>query len=75
MSVNTGWNKLNKSMQTLREKWDASADEWRDQVRQEFGREHVEPLGIDVSTTLRGMKQIEEVLNRIHRECGETREL
>ena len=74
MSANAGWNKLNKAMHTLREKWDLTEADWRDQVREEFSRDHVEPVQLQVSSTLRGIKRLEEVLSRIRRECSASRE-
>lgn len=75
MSANSGWNKLNKSTHTLREKWDLTEADWRDQVRAEFQRDHIEPVQLQVSATLRGIKRLEEVLSRIRRDCSVSRDL
>lgn len=74
MSANAGWNKLNMAMQTLREKWDGTEGEWRDQVRAEFSDEFLEPLGDQVSATLRGIKRLEETLRTVRRQCSGERE-
>lgn len=75
MSANAGWNKLNKATLTLREKWDLTEADWRDQVRLEFQRDQVEPVQLQVSATLRGIKRLEEVLSRIRRDCSASRDV
>jgi hypothetical protein len=74
MSAGAGWAKLNKSMQTLREKWDGSEAEWRDHIRLEFGRDVIEPIELEVGATLRAIKRLEEELNRFRRDCGPSRD-
>jgi hypothetical protein len=73
MSANAGWNKLNHALATLREKWDQTEPEWRDQVRREFAEEYLEPLEIQVSVTLRGIKRLEETLRAAKRQCSDSR--
>lgn len=74
MSANAGWNKLNSAIRTLRERVDHTEDDWRDQVRKNFIEEYLEPLDSQVAVTLRGIKQLEEVLRRLRRECSDSRE-
>lgn len=74
MSANAGWNKLNRGIHALREKWDNSEVDWRDQVRIEFGNEQIEPITLQVSATLRGIKRLEEVLARVKRDCSASRD-
>lgn len=74
MSANAGWNKLNHAMSTLREMYDQTENDWRDQVRQEFAEEYLEPLSAQVGVTLRGIKRLEEVLRTARRQCSANRE-
>jgi hypothetical protein len=74
MSAGAGWAKLNKSMKTLREKWDGSESDWRDNVRLEFGRDVIEPIELQVGATLRAIKRLEEELNHLRRDCGPSRD-
>ncbi len=67
MSASAGTNKLGKSIQVLREKWDLTEADWRDQKRQELGRDVVEPLQLDVNAAMRAMKRLDEALSRIRR--------
>jgi hypothetical protein len=73
MSANAGWNKLNLAMRTLREKWDNTEADWRDQVRTEFAEEFLEPLDAQVAVTLRGIKRLEETLRAVRRQCSDNR--
>jgi hypothetical protein len=61
-------------MKTLREKWDNTEADWRDQVRAEFAEEFLEPLDSQVSATLRGIKRLEETLRAVRRQCSAERE-
>ena len=61
-------------MRTLREKWDQTEADWRDQVRRDFADEFLDPLGLQVSTTLRGIKRLEETLRAVRRQCSGSRE-
>jgi hypothetical protein len=61
-------------MSALREKWDQTEPDWRDQVREEFAAEYLEPLETQVAVTLRGIKRLEEVLRAVRRQCSDSRE-
>jgi hypothetical protein len=74
MSANAGWNKLNSAIHTLRERVDRTEDDWQDGVRRGFVEEVIEPLNDQVGVTLRGIKNLEEVLRRVRRECGDERD-
>jgi hypothetical protein len=57
-------------MKNLLAKWDETEAHWRDQVRHDFEDRHIEPLHSQVSTTLRGMAKLAEVLSRVRRDCS-----
>jgi hypothetical protein len=70
MSTSGGSNRLNHAIKTLRAKWDEVEDLWRDGVRRDFEKLHMEPLERQVASTMRGMNELAEVLNRARRECS-----
>ena len=74
MSAAAGANKLGKSIQTLIEKWDLTEADWRDQKRNEFGKDLIDPLQNDVSAAMRAMKRLDEALNQIRRQCAPSQE-
>lgn len=74
MSANAGWNKLNSAIRSLRARADRTEDLWQDQVRRDFIEQTLAPIESQVAITLRGIKQMEEVLRHLRRECGDARE-
>jgi hypothetical protein len=58
-------------MKTLRERWDETQIHWRDQVRVDFEKHHMDPLQSQVEQTLRAMNQLGEVLARMRKDCAE----
>ena len=70
MNVGAGTGKLRHAMKTLRSKWDATEDEWRDHVREDFEQKRITPLEAQAAATLRAMHNLNEVLARAYRECS-----
>lgn len=70
MYVGSGTSKLRHAIKTVRERWDASEDGWRDANRQEFERKRLEPIDAQATSTLRAMQQLCDVLSRAYRECS-----
>lgn len=65
-----GSNRLNHAMKTLRAKWDEVESLWRDNVRRDFEKQHMEPLERQVNSTMRAMHDLNEVIQRARRECS-----
>lgn len=57
-------------MKTLRAKWDEVESLWRDNVRRDFEKQHMEPLERQVNSTMRAMHDLNEVIQRARRECS-----
>lgn len=70
MYFGSGRARLNNALKTLRAQWDNSADRWRDQVRLDFEREHVEPVLSQAERTLQAMDELVDLLGRIQRDCS-----
>jgi len=68
-----GTAKLEHALKTLRVHWDATKDDWSDQVRQNFEEKHLEPLETRVRSTIRGMDQLAAVLSQMIRDVGDPR--
>lgn len=71
MASSSGSNKLHYAMKSLLEHWEETGTQWRDQVRQEFEEEHVEPLESQVTNTMRAMSKLADVLSKVRRDCSE----
>jgi hypothetical protein len=57
-------------MKTLREHWDVTRESWDDGVSRDFEKNHITPVEHQVTTAIRGMDKIAEVLSRVRQECA-----
>ncbi|GIW87445.1 MAG: hypothetical protein KatS3mg108_1769 [Isosphaeraceae bacterium] len=72
MYFGAGIPKLKHAIKTLREVWDGTESEWRDQVRQDIQEHELTPLLEKAQTALRAMDELADLLARIHRDCFDT---
>lgn len=70
ITLNTGWAELSNALKNLRICWDENSPAWKDAVRQEFEKEHKEPLETQVATTLRAIERLSELLIRAQNDCA-----
>ncbi len=68
--MSEGATKLNYAIKTLRRKWEEAAPSWQDQVRADFEARHIEPLLTQVSATIRGMNSLDEIMQKMRRDCS-----
>jgi hypothetical protein len=66
-----GTAKLEHALKTLRVHWDATKDDWNDQVRQDFEEKHLAPMETRVQAAIRGMDQLAMVLSQMIRDVGD----
>jgi hypothetical protein len=71
MSLDVGRHRLVSAHTRLLERWEETSRAWQDLVRADFAREHVEPLGQMVHTTLAAIDQLARVLGRVRQDCGD----
>lgn len=69
MYFGAGVGKLEHTRKSLLVTWERTEDEWRDQVREEMGRQHVEPLLDQMEAALREMDQLADLFGKIYRDC------
>jgi len=70
MKLSTGRGKLYMSLQTLSAHWEDTKEDWADAVRQEFERDHMEPLHDQTVATVRAIDRLAQVLEQMEQECG-----
>jgi hypothetical protein len=70
-NVSAGTAKLEHAIKTLRVHWDATKDDWNDQVRQNFEEKHLAPMETRVQAASRGMDQLALVLAQMIRDVGD----
>ncbi len=70
MYFGSGIGKLSHASKSLREAWDATEREWRDQVRLDFEKNYIDPALNDSSRALRAMDDLADLFARIHRDLS-----
>jgi hypothetical protein len=61
---------LHFAMKSLRERWDDTQAVWNDSVRKSFEEKHVAPLEPQVTSTLKAVNRLAQVLARAYEECS-----
>lgn len=68
--MSDGSGKLAYAAKNLRRKWDDTAEHWRDAVRADFEARHINPLITQTTATSRGMHTLDEVIQKMRRDCS-----
>ena len=68
--MSAGSARLKHAMNTLREHWKNTREQWDDGVAREFEKNHLDPVDSQVDHALRGMDKISELLHAIRRDCS-----
>lgn len=69
MRFGTTRSQIYDAQKTARAKWNATEDDWDDQVRREHGEMVVEELDKNVSDILRAIDQLATMFVQIRQEC------
>jgi hypothetical protein len=69
MRFGTTRSQIYDAQKTARAKWNATEDDWNDQVRREHGENVVEELDKNVSDILRAIDQLATMFVQIRQEC------
>jgi hypothetical protein len=69
MRFGTTRSQIYDAQKTARAKWDATSDEWDDNVRREHGELVVDELDQTVSDVLRAVDQLATLFVQIRQEC------
>ena len=64
---------LQQSLRDIHNSWQAGGEQWRDQARIAFEKEHLEPLCMAVEDAVRGIDELESIIRSVQRECREPR--
>ena len=60
---------LDKAMKTLLGHWREAGSVWHDPVSQQFEREHLEPLQLDLKKAVAAMDRVAKVVSAVRRDC------
>jgi hypothetical protein len=69
MRFGTTRSQIYDAQKTARATWNATGDEWDDEVRRRHGEEVVEPLDAAVSDALRAIDQLAVLFVQMRQEC------
>ena len=69
MRFGTTRSQVYDAQKTARAHWQATADEWDDEVRREHGEVVWEPLDLTVGDALRAIDQLAVLFAQIRNEC------
>jgi hypothetical protein len=68
--MSAGSARLNFSVKTLREQWDAAKEQWSDQVSRDFEKNHLAPLEHQSTAAIRAMEKMSDIISKIRHDCG-----
>ncbi len=68
--MSDGSGKLGYAAKNLRRKWDEIQENWKDAVRADFESRHISPLITQTVSTSRGMHQLDEIIQKMRRDCS-----
>jgi hypothetical protein len=61
--------RLMHASRTLRLRWEQTQTQWNDQVMRDFERRHLEPFEPKLTTAVRAIERLAELLTRVEHEC------
>lgn len=74
MSVAGAKGTLFDAMKELRLRMDAVREQWNDDTRRAFEKEAIDTLEPRVNAALKAIDAVQELIQRVHRECGDDHE-
>jgi hypothetical protein len=60
---------LEKSLKTLEQAWAISGERWQDAAREDFERQHLDPIMERARVAVRALKQLDGLLAETMRQC------
>jgi hypothetical protein len=68
--LTTGAGQLRDAIETLRQAWSTTSQDWHDANSRNFEENHLRPLASDLASAFPAIDQLASVLNQAGRECG-----
>jgi hypothetical protein len=69
MGLYEGRGNLDKSLKDLMLRWQATRQDWSDEVAEEFEKKYLDPLDVALRNAVSAMEQMAQVLSRVDRDC------
>jgi hypothetical protein len=61
---------MNGTLKDLRILWDETKEVWNDSVRQDFEKNHWQPMESRVLGGIRAIERLAPILEKLQRDCG-----
>lgn len=71
MSASSAQATMVDALKKLRERFDAVKPVWDDEQRHRFERDFLDPLEGAVVSAVKAVEQVQELMARVKRECGD----
>lgn len=66
-----GQHRLRSDFKSLAQVWAAAKEQWRDQRRERFAREHLDPLGPSLARLSAALDEFHEVVTKAERQLAD----
>jgi len=68
-SLSDSESMLRKALEDLNRQWLNTADSWNDKAREDFEKEHLEPIRIAAENAARAMRNLDGLMRNVYRDC------
>jgi hypothetical protein len=72
--LHTGVIRLTRAAKKLRDEWCDSKEQWNDQNRRDFERNHLDPIAPTITLALTAVQKLADVFEQARRECSDDNE-
>lgn len=69
--LNSGLGQLTQAFAKLKEQWIVAQEEWRDEARGQFEKEHLVEIPAKLQLFMGAAQRLADAIERAERECGE----
>lgn len=66
-----GQHRLRSDFKSLAQAWAAAKEQWRDQRRERFAREHLDPLGPSLARLSAALDELHDVVTKADRQLAD----
>ena len=69
--LQTGMIRISRASKNLRDQWNETIDHWRDANREEFDKQHIQPLGPQVTMLVAAIHRLHDVFQQAEQELSD----
>ena len=68
-SLSDSESMLRKALEDLNREWSNTSNHWKDKAREDFEKEHLEPIRVAAENAARAMRNLDGLLRTVYRDC------